>query len=200
MTKFSIGSKVKNMIRNWLDIQPAPEYSITITEKTGFMTDVIRSQLWYRGDAAELSQFFRQLNLGTNSFWSSVPENEKIRKIHSGLPAIIADTLSYIVYSDMDDIKVTGDKAKADFDNISEHIDFTELTGKAIVTALVDGDGAFKISVDTELSDTPIVEFIGADKVEYNFVRGLLNEVVFILCIMQAQRNFTLKSITAKGT
>ena len=78
------------MIRNWLDIQPAPEYSITITEKTGFMTDVIRSQLWYRGDAAELSQFFRQLNLGTNSFWSSVPENEKIRKIHSGLPAIIA--------------------------------------------------------------------------------------------------------------
>lgn len=77
MTKFSIGSKVKNMIRNWLDIQPAPEYSITITEKTGFMTDVIRSQLWYRGDAAELSQFFGQLNLGTNSFWSSVPENEK---------------------------------------------------------------------------------------------------------------------------
>lgn len=188
------------MIRNWLDIQPAPEYSITITEKTGFMTDVIRSQLWYRGDAAELSQFFRQLNLGTNSFWSSVPENEKIRKIHSGLPAIIADTLSYIVYSDMDDIKVTGDKAKADFENICEHIDFTELTGKAIVTALVDGDGAFKISVDTELSDTPIVEFIGADKVEYNFVRGLLNEVIFILCIMQAQRNFTLKSITARGT
>ena len=43
------------MIRNWLDIQPAPEYSITITEKTGFMTDVIRSQLWYRGDVAELS-------------------------------------------------------------------------------------------------------------------------------------------------
>lgn len=190
---------MKNMIRNWLDIQPAPEYSITITEKTGFMTDVIRSQLWYRGDAAELSQFFGQLNLGTNSFWSSVPENEKIRKIHSGLPAIIADTLSYIVYSDMDDIKVTGDKAKADFDNICEHIDFTELTGKAIVTALVDGDGAFKISVDTELSDTPIVEFIGADKVEYSFVRGLLNEVIFHSVHYAGTKKFHLEEHYGKG-
>ncbi len=83
------------------------------------MTDVIRSQLWYRGDAAELSQFFRQLNLGTNSFWSSVPENEKDTQDTQWSACIIADTLSYIVYSDMDDIKVTGDKAKADFDNIS---------------------------------------------------------------------------------
>lgn len=187
------------MIRNWLNIQPAPEYSITIMEKTGFMAEVVRSQLWYRGDAYELSQFFKQLSLNTNSFWGSVPEHEKIRKIHSGLPAVIADTLSYIVYSDMDDIKVTGERAKADFEHISEHIDFTELTGKAVVTALVDGDGAFKISVDTELSDVPIVEFIGADKVEYSFFRGVLNEVIFHSEHTQGAKKFHLEEHYGRG-
>ncbi len=196
-----IGSRVKRLIKSWLDIQPAPEYSITLIEKTGFMTEVIRSQLWYRGDAYELSQFFKQLGLETNSFWSSVPESkkEKVRKIHSGLPAVIADTLAYIVYSDMDDIEVAGEDAKADFEHISEAIDFVDLTGKAVVTALVDGDGAFKISVDTKLSDTPIVEFVGADKVEYDYARGVLNEVIFHSEHQVGANKFHLEEHYGKG-
>ena len=49
--KFELGSRVKKMLRTWLDIQPAPEYSICIAEKTGFYTEVARAQIWYRGDA-----------------------------------------------------------------------------------------------------------------------------------------------------
>lgn len=167
------------MLRTWLEIQPAPEYSICISEKTGFYTEVARAQIWYRGDAYELSQFFGQLDLGTSCFWGSVPEREKIRKIHSGLPAVIADTLAYIVKSDMDDIAVEGERASADLAYICGHTDLTELTGQAVAATLVDGDGAFKISVDTAVSDTPIVEFVGADKTEYHYSRGVLEEVVF---------------------
>lgn len=140
------------------------------------MTDVIRSQLWYRGDSSELFQFFHQIDGGVNSFWGSVPTNEKIRKIHSGLPAIIADTLAYIVKSDFDDVEIN----RADWKEISKQIDFENLIGKAVCNTLVDGDGAFKISVDTDISSGPIVDFVGADKVRYSYRRGILNEVVFM--------------------
>lgn len=187
------------MIRNWLNIQPAPEHNINIMEKTSFITDVIRAKLWYRGDAAELSQFFGQLNLGTNSFWGSVPEHEKVRKIHSGLPAIIADTLAYIVYSDMDDIAVEGEKGRAAFEEISQNTDFTALVGKAIVDTLVEGDGAFKISVDEALSSTPIVEFIGADKAEYRYLRGVLSEVIFRSAHENGNRIYQLEEHYGRG-
>ena len=177
--KFDIGEKVRQMFLNWLNINPASEQTFVLNERTGLMADILRAKLWYRGDAYELSQFFKQLGCGTNSFWGSVPDNEKVRKIHSGLPAIIADTLAYIVYSDMDDIAVEGEKGRAAFEDISQNTDFTALVGKAIVDTLVEGDGAFKISVDDTLSLTPIVEFVGADKTEYRYLRGVLSEVVF---------------------
>lgn len=197
--KFELGSKVKKMLRTWLDIQPAPEYSICIAEKTGFYTEVARAQIWYRGDAYELSQFFGQLDLSTACFWGSVPEREKIRKIHSGLPAVIADTLAYIVKADMDNITVAGEKAAADFAHICEHTDFTELTGQAVAAALVDGDGAFKISVDPAVSDTPIVEFVGADKVEYCCSRGVLREVIFHSEHTIGTKRFHLEERYGKG-
>lgn len=171
------------MIQNWLQIVPATEQSIILTERTGFMTDVIRSQLWYRGDSNELFQFFHQTDGGTNSFWGSVPKNEKIRKIHSGLPAIIADTLAYIVKSDFDNVQIN----RADWEEISKQNDFKNLIGKAVCDTLVDGDGTFKISVDTDVSAFPIVDFIGADKVRYDYKRGVLHEVIFVT-------DYTLKS------
>lgn len=164
------------MIQNWLQIVPASEQSVILTERTGFVTDVIRSQLWYRGDSSELFQFFHQLDGGSDSFWGSVPSNEKIRKIHSGLPAIIADTLAYIVKSDLDDVGID----RAEWEKISQQIDFENLVGKAVCDTLVDGDGAFKISVDTDVSQFPIVEFVGADRVRYDYRRGILNEVIFV--------------------
>lgn len=174
--KFNLGNKVKRVIQNWLQIIPPSEQSIVIHERTGFITDVIRSQLWYRGDSSELFQFFHQIDGGAESFWGSVPAKEKIRKIHSGLPAIIADTLAYIVKSDFDSVKTD----RTEWEEISKHIDFENLVGKAVCDTLVDGDGAFKISVDTDISPYPVVEFAGADKVVYLYKRGFLSEIIFI--------------------
>lgn len=181
--RFDFGKRVKKVIQNWLQIIPPSEQSIVIQERTGFMTDVIRAQLWYRGDSNELFQFFHQTDGGVNSFWGSVPANEKIRKIHSGLPAIIADTLAYIVKSDFDNIEID----HADWEEISMQTDFENLVGKAVCDTLVDGDGAFKISVDTDVSTFPIVDFVGADKVRYDYRRGVLHEVIFVT-------DYTLKS------
>lgn len=165
------------MLQNWLNIVPASNQSFTLTEIGTFETEVIKAKLWYRGDSNELSQFFQQVQEygSKTSFWESVPQYKNIRKIHSGLPAIIADTLAYLVSSDLDTIDVDSDF----WEKIEEKIDFKNLVNNAVVDTLVCGDGAFKISVDTDISPYPIVEFVGADNVEFEQSRGIITAVIF---------------------
>lgn len=195
--KFNIGERVKNMIRNWLNIVPASGQSIVLKESTTFETEVLRSRIWYRGDADELFQFFRQFHNGgaRSSFWESVPANEQIRKIHSGLPAIIADTLAYLVKSDIDDVDVKSPV----WEEISKHIAFEELVGQSVVDTLVDCDGAFKISVDTDLSPYPIVEFVSGDKVEYENSRGIITAIIFKTVYTVSSKRYVLYERYGRG-
>ena len=165
------------MLQNWLNIVPASDQSFTLMEVSTFQAEVAKAKIWYRGDSNELSQFFKQVQEygSKTSFWESAPQYKNIRKIHSGLPAIIADTLAYLVSSDLDTIDVDSDF----WEIIEEKIDFKNLVNNAIVDTLVCGDGAFKISVDTEVSPYPIVEFVGANNVEFEQSRGIITGVVF---------------------
>nr|DAM22450.1 MAG TPA: hypothetical protein [Caudoviricetes sp.] len=67
------------MVRNWLQIQPATVNSIVIQEPLSFQASVIRNQIWYRGDASELEQLYKQLGAQdpTNAarWWAAVPSN-----------------------------------------------------------------------------------------------------------------------------
>lgn len=193
-----LGERLKNVIRNWLNVVEATDHSITLVESTTFAMDVLRAQIWYRGDAEELSQYFKQIykHGEKTAFWESVPQNrEKIRKIHSGIPAIIVDTLAYIVKSDLDVVETK----RADWDDIAKSINFEELIGKAVVDTLVDGDGAFKISIDTDISPYPIVEFVGADKVEYEQSRGICTGVIFNTDYVVKSQRYVLKEFYGKG-
>ena len=188
---------MKRMIQQWLNIVPASEQSISLIENMTFHTEVLRSQIWYRGESDELYQFFRQLNhQGVKTgFWESAPANEKIRKIHSGLPAIIADTLAYVVSSDIDKVDIK----RPEWEEISEQIDFENLVTKCVTDTLVDGDGAFKISVDTDLSPYPIVEFVGADKVDYEQSRGIITAVIFKTVYTVRSKRYMLQERYGKG-
>lgn len=128
-------------------------------------------------------------------FWESVPPKEKIRKIHSGLPAIIADTLAYIVSSDLDTIDVDNDN----WEEIEKAIDFKNVVNNSIIDTLVCGDGAFKISVDTFLSPYPIIEFIRADGVEYEQSRGIITAVIFKTFYTVEQNRYVLHERYGKG-
>lgn len=199
---FNIGKRVKSMIQGWLKIMPAVNQTIVLQEKLPREIEILRSQLWYRGDSFELHQFFTQLGIKSGGFWSSVPNTNKVRKIHSGLPAIIADTLAYIVYSDMDDLKFNS-KGENEWNEITDNdkgnFVFTQLICKAIIYTLVDGDGAFKISVDDDLSSYPIVEFVGADNVDYIYSRGILKEVIFKSTYKQKSSVYQLEEHYGKG-
>ena len=186
---------MKKMIQNWLEIVPAADQTIVIQEKLPRELETLRSQIWYRGDASELHQFFGQLPFNSGSFWACAPNTNKVRKIHSGIPAVIVDTLAYIVKSDLDKIKTDS----KEWEEISQSIDFLNLTGKAVADTLVDGDGAFKISVDTSLSPYPIVEFVGGDMVDFEISRGLLAAVVFKTVFTVKSRKFVLHERYGKG-
>ncbi|TBX13383.1 capsid protein [Clostridium perfringens] len=187
----------------YLNVQPALTNPITIQEAYTFETNVIRNKLWYRGEPYELDQFFKNISsdpVNKARFWSAVPsEDLSIRKIHSGLPAMIADKLSDIVVADLDSIEVTGENDNTLWEEIRKDNKFDDLLGDIIATTLVSGDGAFKLSIDTEISKYPIIEFFDGDKVEYITQRGRLKEIKFYTFYTKNNRQYKLSETYGKG-
>lgn len=264
----SFSERMRDMVRNWLRIEPAAEQSATIRETVGYAANCMRNRVWYRGDAGEIEQLFRALDGGsylggTARFWAKAPSNGEVRKAHSGLPAILVDTLAYLVKSDLNDVEfeeaphtpagVAGgraDRSQMDLhtpagsavgmsdpgggtaaedvladgsgeteaglrwgDSIREALDaaaiaarsggraatgtaraartadtwaeiaadcrWTDVVGEAVSGVLTVGDGAFKISIDEDVSPYPLLEFWPGDRVEYLRRHGRIVGVVF---------------------
>lgn len=195
---------MRNMVMKLLRINPAPTNRIiTITEPYSYETNVLRNRLWYRGDPSELDQFYKQASLDTVSksrFWAAVPSADlNIRKIHSGLPAMIVDRLSDIVIADLDGIELETEEQTEQWLAISEDNKFDEQLAGVIAETLTAGDGAFKITVDTDVTDVPIIEFFSGDRVDYRKVRGRLQEVVFFTDYVHKDKDYRLEETFGRG-
>ncbi|MBY9082374.1 capsid protein [Paenibacillus sp. HN-1] len=194
----------KNMVMKMLRITPAPTSQvITIQEPFSYQANVLRNRIWYRGDPSELDQFYKQTvtdSVSRSRFWAAVPSvGLGIRKIHSGLPAMVADRLADIVVADLDAISLQTEAATAQWEEIAEDNDFPELLSGAVVDTLAVGDGAFKITVDPEISDYPLIEFYSGDQVEYKRQRGRLQEVVFYTDYCIEKRDYRLEETFGLG-
>lgn len=194
----------KDMVMKLLKIQPAQDVRvITIREPLSFETNVLRNRLWYRGDPSELDQFFKQTAIDSVSrsrFWAAVPSADlNIRKIHSGLPAMIVERLADIVISDLDNIELETEREQETWDSISEDNDFPKLLGESINDTLVAGDGAFKLTLDTEISEYPLIEFYSGEHVEYKRTRGRLQEVIFTSYYTVEDKTYRLEESYGRG-
>ncbi|MBS5885170.1 MAG: capsid protein [Clostridium sp.] len=188
----------------YLNVQPASESSMNIQEAYTYETNLIRNKLWYRGEAYELEQFFKNISsdpVNKARFWSAVPsENLSIRKIHSGLPAMIVDRLSDIIVADIDSIELENEEENNLWEEIRKDNKFDEMIGDVISKVLVSGDGAFKISIDNEVSKYPILEFFDGSMVEYETNRGRLKEIKFITYYNKSNyKRYKLVEIYGKG-
>lgn len=200
---------LKGFILNWLGIEPAQhDTKILVHEAVTHDAEVLRNQLWYRGDPTELEQYYKQLaeteaNIYSTTvrskFWAAVPNGDvRIRKIHSGLPAMMVDILSDIVVGDMLDPEM--DAGLHDrWEAFCDENEVDELIADALQKALSTGDGAFKINIDTDLSDQPLVEFYGADRVDYEYKRGKLQAVVFKTEYCHKGNKYQLQERYSKG-
>lgn len=202
----SIKEKARRALLDFLRIHPAQDTPIDLQESFGFAADVIQNRLWYRGDAAELSQFYKQFaHSGTDDtaqtrFWCQVPEIGSLRKAHDGLPAVMVDTLAHIVKADLDDIDFADDGAASRWAEIADETDFPALVHQAITETLVTGDGAFKLSIDPDVSGHPLIEFWAADHVEYEVARGRITAVIFVSQHTAAGAQYTLRERYGVGT
>lgn len=195
---------IKGMVAKLLNIQPAQDHQISIKEPLSHAGIVLRNRIWYRGDPSELDQFFKQTatdDVGKSRFWAAVPSaDSSIRKFHSGLPGEIVDKLADIVISDLDNIDFNDQEAQKLWDEIAKDNKFSdELLGEAIKNTLIDGDGAFKLSVDTEITEYPIIEFYSGTDIDYRYKRGRLQEIVFYAYYTHDKETYRLEEIYGRG-
>ena len=200
---------VKQMVVKLFGIVPSmTQGNIVIRENTTKEISVLKNQLWYRGDPVELEQFYKQVSelsgdsysvIPQTRFWSASPVgNPLVRKMHSGLPRMIADKLAGIVVEDMREPQMDGAYLSR-WNTISKDIDFQELLKEATIQTLSQGDGAFKICIDHDLSAYPLVEFYAGNKVDYEYRRGKLIELVFYTEYYKGSKSYKLIESYGKG-
>lgn len=171
---------LKNALRSFLNLTEANSLNIQIDELLDFEANAFVNEIWFRGESYELEQLYKSIPDYKYSFWGATSTRGlEIRKIHTGLPKIIVNTLTNVCVDDMQDIKIENIGKDNDWKEIEKENDFKNLVKKAVKKALVTGDGAFKISIDTEVSKCPILEFYEADRIEVKRERGRIKEIRF---------------------
>lgn len=191
---------LKNAIKSFLNLTEANGLQLQIDELLDFEANAFVNEIWYRGDGYEIEQLYQSIPDYKFSFWGATStKGLEIRKIHSGLPKLIVNTLTNICVDDMQDIKIAHIGKENTWAEIETENDFKNLVKKAVRKALVTGDGAFKISLDTDISQYPIIEFYEADRIEVRRKRGRMREIRFKKRYTKAGVSYTLKECYGYG-
>lgn len=195
---------VRNRMREFLQIKDAATTTrMMIEQDMTHDVNVSLHKILYRTDAYETEQAFKSLNTDMARFWSSVPSSQrKIRKIRNDLYKLIINCFSDLVCTATNEPDFEDEAKKEIFDNIfsnKNELNWWDLVKTATQKALITGDGAFKISIDTELSEYPIVEFYDAEFVDYEYKRGRLTEIIFYNRFKENKKWYTLEEHYGKG-
>lgn len=195
-----IAEKVRNFMRSFLQIQEAQASNFSINESMNYETNVFKNRIWYRGDSYELEQLYKQLPNNNFSFWGSVPTvGMEIRKIHTGLPKIIVNKLADITLTDLNDISFEDSNLNETWEDIVKENKFYKLLDRSTKKVLVVGDGAFKISFDSNISKYPIIEFYDGDDIEIVYERGRMKEIIFNTAYKHNTKVYNLKETYGYG-
>lgn len=177
-----LNENIKRGIRSWLNVVPADPYGVQINELMDFELNAIRNRIWYRGDSNELEQMYQQNPdyADKYKFWAcKCSPGMEMRKIHTGLPGLIIRILSSIVLADMNEFEFKDAKQEMLWKEIEEDNKFPKKIEKALKEALYIGDGAFKVTIDTEVSEYPMLEWYPGEKIEIVRRRDRVSEIIF---------------------
>lgn len=195
-----VKESIAHKMRSFLKIYTANGQDFKINELLDFDSNVAVNKIWYRGDSYELSQLYRQLDDNQYGFWGSVPTaGIEIRKIHTGLPKTMVNILSGVVADDMQDVQFVHIADDELWKDIAKENTFDTLVKSAISKVLYTGDGAFKISIDTDISQLPIVEFYEADRIQLVRKRGRITEIIFKTSYTKDTHSYILYEHYGKG-
>lgn len=190
-----LNETIKHGIRSWLNIIPASPYAIQIDETVDFELNAIRNRIWYSADGNKIEQMYQQMPeyADKQKFWSSrCTPGMEMRKIHTGLPSLIIRILNSIIVSGMEDFEFPNAQQEQLWKEIEIDNKFRKKFEKSLKEILFIGDGAYKISVDTDLSQYPILEWYPGEHIEIVLNRGRLKEIVFKKVYMDGKRQYVL--------
>ena len=177
-----LNENIKKTVRSWLNIQSANPFNFQINEMMDFEAHAILNRIWYRGDGNELEQIYEQNAelADKHKFWASKSTpGMDIRKIHTGLPGLTVKVLSFVVLPDMNDFEFENPAQEELWKKIEKDNKFHKKIESALKETLFIGDGAFKVAVDTSISEYPILEWYPGDRVEFVYQRDRIREIVF---------------------
>lgn len=175
-----VGDIIRNKIRSFLRIEPADRQVFSVKEGLDRAGTAYMHRLWYRGKADELAQFYAELDGAGCKFWHcSSSRGMEMRRLHTGLPKLMVNILTKIVTGDFNGMELD-EQYRELWEDIARDNSFSRLLDTAVKDMLVVGDGAFKVSLDSQISELPIIEWFGGDRVELVYRRGRPYEVVFL--------------------
>lgn len=171
-------------------------------QKDPVRENVLRNKIWYRGDSAELEQYFQKTarwDVEKARFWAAHAQGN-VRKMHSGIVGTVVDRYKDIVLADMDSIDFGENQKSLNelWDKLYEKSKLNDVIGEAITGALAAGDGAFKITADS-CSEYPIVEFYDAENVDYVYVHSKLQEIKFYTTYKNGKKDLRLEETYGHG-
>lgn len=190
-----LSENIKRGLRSWLNVMPANPYSIQINEVMDFEVNAIRNRIWYRGDGNELEQLYGSVSEYADKykFWASkCSRGMEMRKIHTGLPSLIVKTLVSVTLSDMNDFEFKKPAHGDIWSNIENENSFRKNLEANLRELLFIGDGAFKITMDSDISKYPVLEWYPGERIELVYRRGRLHEVVFKTLFREHRREYIL--------
>ena len=190
-----LNDNITRGIRSWLNVQEASPTAIQIQEIMDFELSAIRNRIWYRGDGNELEQLYQQSaeTADQYKFWASkCTPGMEMRKIHTGLPSLIVRVLTAIVLADMNDFEFNDVQQEEIWKKIEKENKFRKAFEETLKEALYIGDGAYKVTIDTSVSQYPILEWYPGERIEITRSRGRIREIIFKTPIKDHRREYTL--------
>ncbi|MCB7320787.1 capsid protein [Lacrimispora sp. 210928-DFI.3.58] len=179
----TLNENIKRSICSWLNVTSGGPRCIQIYDSRDFEANAIRNRIWYCGDSSWLEQYYSQDPEWTDKykFWASkCTAGMEMRKIHTGLPGLIVRILVAIVLNDMNDFDFGGNEQQRRlWEEIAKDNKFSKQMEGALKEVLYIGDGAFKVTIDTEASEYPILEWYPGERIEIVRRRGRIREIIF---------------------
>lgn len=171
--------RMKHRLRSFLEIENSQNNTIFLQNLTDFETQCYINKVWSWGDKEAIEQLYKQLPQSsyTSDFWSASSITGTVKK-HTGLPAMEVKVLTDIVKRDFNGLKVSNER-EFEWAEMDKKINIDDVIEDAIKETLISGDGAFKISINQEISPYPILEYVPGEKVEFIYKNKALQEVIF---------------------
>lgn len=150
-----------------------------------------QGKIWYVGDESELLNYYTSEEVkgfkknpiynrnNENWFWALSSKECNIKRVHDNLAHDVIDTLVNVIgnFTAKSPDKDTDER----LDRIIEENDLQVLVNQQEMPfTLAEGYGAFKMTIDKEMSDNPIIEFYQGENVRFIYKRKRLVGVIFI--------------------